>query len=542
MANATELLRQGKTREIWQKYCGFIDLSIDEFMKIQEKLLMEQIELLSRCELGKKIMGDKIPKSVEEFRKNVPLTTYEDYAPYLSEKREDVLPEKPYVWAHTTGKTGQPKWAPCTKRMYKATGEVLLTCFILATSKEKGNFSLNGKDNIFYGVAPPPYASGISYRALAEELNLTFIPPLEEAEKMDFIERMEKAFKISLRKGMDVFAGASSVLVNIGRRFSGEDEKSKMPISSLLHPLAMMRIIKALVKSKIAKRSILPKDIWRLKGILSGGADLKIYGKLIKHYWDVQPLELYASTESSTSIMATQLWDYGSMVFFPHSNFMEFIPEEDSIKSQKDPNYKPQTLLLNEVEPQQIYELVITNFHAGVFVRYKMADLIRITSLKNEKLGINIPQMVFHSKASDVIDLADFARLTEKAIWQAIKNSGVKYSDWAVRKEVENEQPVLRLYLELRDEERKEKEIVDVIHESLKKVDPDYNDVEKMLQLKPLRLTILSPGTFQRYMAKQQKEGVALGQIKSRHMNPPDKAVNDLLELSNIKQRLADSV
>ncbi len=142
MSNATELFRQGKTREIWQKYCGFIDLSIDGVMKIQKRLLMEQIDLLSKCKLGKKIMGNKIPKSVEEFRKNVPLTTYDDYAPYLSEKREDILPEKPYIWCRTTGKTGQYKWVPYTERMYKVMGEAFLTSIIFATSKKKGRFSL----------------------------------------------------------------------------------------------------------------------------------------------------------------------------------------------------------------------------------------------------------------------------------------------------------------------------------------------------------------------------------------------------------------
>ncbi len=530
MANATKLLRQGRRREFWQKYCGFIDLSIDEFMKIQEQLLMEQIELLSKCELGRKIMGDKIPKSVEEFRKNVPLTTYDDYEAYLSEKREDVLPEKPYVWCHTTGKTGMHKWVPYTKRMYKATGEITLATFILATSEKKKDFFLNEEDNVLYCVAPPPYISGVAYRALAEEFNVDFIPPLEKAEKMDFAERMEKAFKISLIKGIDVFGSAPSVLVNIGRRFSGEGEKSKPSISSLLHPLIIMRMIKALIKSKIARRGILPKDIWKLKGIMSVGVDTKIYEELIEHYWGVRPLETYASTEFS--IIATQLWDYGSMTFFPHFNFMEFIPEEDSIKSQKDPNYKPRTLFLNEVKPHQIYELAITNFHGGIFIRYKTDDLIRIVSLKNEKLGVDTPQMVFYSRASDVIDLAGFARLTERAVWQAMENSEIKYNDWVVRKEIEDKQPVLRLYLELRDEPRGEKEIVDAVHQSLKKIDSDYNDIEKMLQLKLLRLTILSPGTFQRYMLKQQKEGADLGQIKPRRMNPSDKTINDLLELS----------
>lgn len=391
---------------------------------------------------------------------------------------------------------------------------------------------MNEGDSILYGVAPPPYISGVAYRVLAEEFNVTFIPSLEQAEKMDFAERMEKAFKISLIKGVNIFGGVSSVLVNIGRRFSGEGEKSKMSISSLLHPLIIMRMTKAFIKSKIAKRGILPRDIWGIKGILSGGTDAKIYGKLIEHYWGVRPLEMYGCTESGAGFIATQLWDFGSLIFIPHCNFVEFIPEEDSIKSRKDPNHKPRTLLLNEVKPQQIYELVITNFHGGAFLRYRPDDLIKIVSLRNEKLGIDIPQIVFYSRASDVIDLASFARLTEKAVWQAIENSGIKYTDWAVRKEFEAQHPVLHLYLELKDEERGKKEIVDAIHQSLKKIDSDYNDMEKMLQLKPLRLTALSPGTFQRYILKQQKEGADLGQLKPRHMNPSDKAISDLLELS----------
>ncbi len=533
MANATELLRQGKTKEIWQKYCGFIDLSIDEFMKIQEQLLMEQVELLSKCELGRKIMGDKIPKSVEEFKESVPLTTYDDYAPYLSEKREDILPEGSYMWCHTSGKTGQHKWVPYPKKMYKILGEIFLTSLIFTTSKKRGDFLLNEGGNILYGVAPPPYLSGIAYRALAEEFNVDFIPPLEEAERMDYVERMKEGFKISLIKGIDFFAGASSVLANIGQRFSGKGEKSMISISSLLHPLVMMRIAKALIKSKIARRGILPKDIWRLKGIMSGGVDAEIYGKIIEHYWGVRPLEAYVSTESG--IVAMQLWDYGSMTFFPHLNFVEFISEKDSIKSQKDPNYKPRTLFLNEVKPHQIYEVVITNLHGGVFVRYKSDDLIKIISLKNEKLGVDIPQMAFYSRASEVIDLASFARLTERAVWQAIEGSGIKYNEWALRKEIENQHSVLHLYLELKGEEQGEKEIVDAVHESLKKIDPDYNDIEKMLQFKPLRLTILSPGTFQRYMLKKKEEGADLGHIKSPHMNPSDKIIDDLLQLSKQK-------
>ena len=76
MTSTNELLRQGRRDEIWQRYCSFLDLSLEEFMEIQRRLLMEQIDLLARCELGQKIMHNTVPKSVEEFREMVPLTTY----------------------------------------------------------------------------------------------------------------------------------------------------------------------------------------------------------------------------------------------------------------------------------------------------------------------------------------------------------------------------------------------------------------------------------------------------------------------------------
>ena len=52
--------------------------------------------------------------------------------------------------------------------------------------------------------------------------------------------------------------------------------------------------------------------------------------------------------------------------------------------------------------------------------------MVRITSLRNDKLGINIPQMVFERRVDDFIDF-DVVRLTEKIIWQALEYSSIDY-------------------------------------------------------------------------------------------------------------------
>jgi len=57
MKSLSSLIRQGRQKEIWTKYLGFLDLSINEFMDIQERLLLEQIELLGKSMMGRMLMG-----------------------------------------------------------------------------------------------------------------------------------------------------------------------------------------------------------------------------------------------------------------------------------------------------------------------------------------------------------------------------------------------------------------------------------------------------------------------------------------------------
>ena len=63
---------------LWNEYCGFLNLSVAEFMKIQRRLLIEQMTLWSKSPLGKSILKGKKPQTLEEFRRLVPLTTYEE--------------------------------------------------------------------------------------------------------------------------------------------------------------------------------------------------------------------------------------------------------------------------------------------------------------------------------------------------------------------------------------------------------------------------------------------------------------------------------
>ena len=143
MEGPAELLRQGKKKELWLMCCSFIDLNLDQFMGIQKRLLLEQIELLKRSGIGKKVMQGAEPGSVDEFRELVPLTTYANYTPDLQERREYNLPARVDRWVKTSGYSGtyDVKWVPWSRSFTSECEKVAAACAMFAISRWRGDTS-----------------------------------------------------------------------------------------------------------------------------------------------------------------------------------------------------------------------------------------------------------------------------------------------------------------------------------------------------------------------------------------------------------------
>jgi len=245
------------------------------------------------------------------------------------------------------------------------------------------------------------------------------------------------------------------------------------------------------------------------------------------------PYEIYGATEAG--VISMQSWTKKCMTFLADSVFLEFIPETESIKSKEDAKYQPMTVLLNEIEEGKIYETVITSFYGMPFLRYRPGDLIKIVALEDEETGINLPQVLFHARADDIIDIGGFTRLSEKTVWMALENTGIRYEDWTMRKEHTEDNPIVRLYIELK-ERREPGEVGHLFHDQLKLLDPDYNNIDTMLGLRPLRVTFLTEGTFKRYYEGKQRAGVELAHWKPPHINASDNQIKELLLVSSQRQ------
>lgn len=522
MTTLDELFRQGNHEELWQRCCGFIELKLPDFMNIQTRLLKEQITLLKKCELGRSILRGANPETVAEFRESVPLTTYENYEPYLLKRRMDVLPKKPILWQCTSGKYGEyaHRWAPVTSRQLEEIEPLILALVIFSSCNKRGDIALDLHDKVFYGMAPPPYATGTLARAFPKGL-FDFLPPIYQAEEMSFEERIRQGFNMALSEGLDLCLALSSVTVAIGERFSRSGRNTSLR-TLFKQPKTLSRLMKGMIRSKLAGRPLLPKDVWSPKGLVTFGIDGEIYREKIREMWGRYPLDFHGCTEAP--LIAMQTWDYQGMTFIPQLNFFEFIPEEDGIKQRENPSYRPRTLLMDEVRPGN-YELVVTSFHGGPFVRYRLGHLIKITELRNERLQIDIPQMIFLTRVDDQIDIAGFTRLSEKAIWQAIENAGLSYEGWTARKE-SNGVPALHLYVELKDTSSVTiQQMTARVHEELKRLDTSYAELESFTGLKPLVITRLPRNAFKLYKERQQSLGADMMQLKPPHINPSDDTV-----------------
>ncbi|MDO4545441.1 MAG: GH3 auxin-responsive promoter family protein, partial [Bacillota bacterium] len=274
-------------------------------------------------------------------------------------------------------------------------------------------------------------------------------------------------------------------------------------------------------------RPLLPKDLFNLKGIMVAGTDCNCYKDELEELWGIRPMELFAGTEPTC--IGTETWTREGMYFFPDACFYEFIPEKEMMKNLEDPEYQPQTCLMDEVVKGEKYEIVISVLKGGAFMRYRVGDVYRCAGLENSRDQTKIPRFYYVDRVPDIIDIAGFTRITRQSVENVVKLSGLDIEDWTVAKEyTENNKPVMRMYVEMGAENLSNTAVSRTILKDhltiyFKYMDHDYEDLKKILGMDPLDVVILRCGAFAEY---DRRHGKTL-----RKINPEAHEIRELLRL-----------
>ena len=512
-------LKKDTKEQIWSEYCGFLDLSMDAYMYIQNRLMEEQLRAWKASALGRELLRGADPTDIASFREVMPLTQYADYADTLLARRSAKLPGEPIIWIQTTWEGGlRPiKLAPYTREMLDTYKHNVIAVTMLASGRGKGDFNVKRGDRVLYGGAPLPYATGLLPSLLDEDIDFVWLPD-SDANSMSFSQRIKAGFASAMKGGVDYFFAIGSVANYITENFSKATGSGKRPPVSLSIAL---RYLKARYESRKTGAPLTPGDVFRIKGFVCAGTDSKCYRDNLEKAWGVTPIEIAAGTESTC--IASETWEGRGMVFFPDSCFYEFIPEDEMRRNLENRAYQPRTCLMSEVRTGETYELVISVLHGGAFMRYRIGDMYHCLSAEAGRL----PRFTFVDRVPTIIDIAGFTRITETSIEEVLTLSKLGIGDWLAKKEFDGKGiPFLHMYAELTPDAMssdvtKKQVLTEHLSVYFKYFDSDYNDLKKLLGMDPLVITILKYGTIAAY---QHDTGRTLPRI-----NPGSMDVSELV-------------
>ena len=165
---------------------------------------------------------------------------------------------------------------------------------------------------------------------------------------------------------------------------------------------------------------------------------------------------------------------------------------------------------------------MVTNLKGGAFVRYRVGDMIKVLSRTNETLDIDLPQIIYEDRVEDVIDLAGFTRITERALGKALALSGIDNANWLAYKAFADNHPLIELILEVQEPDST-RELEEKIHLALRGVDSDYRDLESMVGYRPLRVKAIPEGTINLLREKLGRGEFSWAAGLGSRLNPPAK-------------------
>ena len=305
---------------------------------------------------------------------------------------------------------------------------------------------------------------------------------------------------------MNLFFGMSSVLYGATKSLDallGGGGETRLRDLLAINPRMLWRLIAAKYRQKRDGTPIKPKDLFHLKGFVCVGTDTALYKNDLEEAWGIRPLEIAGGTEPTC--LGTETWSKNGLVFYPDACFYEFIPESELRREMEIPDYQPKTYLMDELVAGQKYELVITVLKGGAFLRYRVGDMYRCLRLQNPLDKIDLPQFEYVDRVPTVIDIAGFTRITKREIDKVIALSRLPIGAWFAVKEYDKDgRSYLNLYTELdQDDDQSVSFCRSLLRDHLslyfRSYDGDYKDLRRLLNVDPLRVTLLKSGTVERY-------------------------------------------
>ena len=429
----------------------------NNFQNIQNERLLKLLNKNKNTVYGEKYNFGEI-KSISDFRKNIPLTDYEDYSEFIEQIKSGqnniLTSEKIKMLEPTSGSSGAKKYIPYNKGLkaeFQAGIEVWLFDLYI-------NFPKLFLYKSYWSISPKTKTE--------ENSNM----------KIGFDEDEEYLSKFARKilKNIIVKPDITGHFLENTKKIMTE-EKDNLGLISVWSPTFI--------------QTIFAENIPPFKNlqILSCWADStsKIYAKNLNKFFQntfIQPKGLL-STEGIVTFPFKK--DKNVLSYFSH--FYEFKDEQGKI------------FLSEELEKDKIYTVIITT--SGGLYRYNTHDLVCVRKFEGR-----LPVFEFMGRDNNVSDYFG-EKLSESFLKNVLDKLFGEYN-FALFK-FENGGYVLFTDKDC-DISAKERELENLLEESYY-----YKNCIELKQLKPAEIRIMKDG-LKRYTEHCQNLGMKLGDIKMK--------------------------
>lgn len=518
-------------------------------MKAQKSVLNKILRRNKNCELGKKLGLGEI-KSIEDYQKKVPLSTYADYEPYVDRminNGEDriMFSGKNIRYCSSSGSVGKPKILPkgindlwkmqCIgfsvsvsvaahwlkkNKGIKLPSQMGPLVLILTGHNLKDNKRCNGAGQVPLTYLKPitrffctsPYSllapeheelldtSYLQLRFALENRNVSYLGSLVVTlltTMFDYLEENWEMLCDDIEKGI--------INPNIKCTPELRKEYSKMFKPNPKRAAELRREFEKGFDTPIAPR-IWPKLTW---GYGMMGSSLKVYiEKLRKSVGDL-PLHNMGYAAAEGFFAAPVELNVNDAVLLPHCIFFEFLPVEEGEEQARD-DVKP--LLINELEVGKDYEMIVSNF-SGLY-RYKVEDVVHVTEMYNNTPRVEL--LYRQNLSMNVANEKTTTQMVDFAASKAAEKLGIGLTGYSFYPDYSTNPPRYCMFAEPEapiDEDTRQK-LIKELDEQLNGVNEKYYKYRRWGMLNEPEILILKNKTYWDYREMLRGKGVVLNQIK----------------------------
>lgn len=511
----------------------------DEYSR---KLLLDLVSGSKDSEYGKKYHFDRI-HSIEDYKKMVPVTVYDDYAPYIERMvnngEQNVLTSRKVVhFAQSSGSVGVPKFIPVVQEVIDLYSEVGASrTFALAgryLDEHKKSFPYHKCLNLIE-IIERKTDSGIPKGAISSTALMHVRPllkylqttPLELIFPTESVDQKYLKLLFALKyRNLSFLNGAFTtslvdLMVYLTNNWQSlvEDIRTGTISSQIELSDALRKTLEKQLKAD-------PKRAGELKTEFEKGFDTPIIPRIWpKMAWTggigtgtfapyTETLKKYAGKDmphdnllyaASESIFACcPGMNREEFLMIPQSGFYEFVPAEEDDCSK--------TYNMDELEIGKDYEIIVTNL-SGLY-RYRIFDVVRVMGYYGKS-----PLIQFVYRKNQLVNLASEKTNTEAleaAINSFKERTGLTVTDYSVYPDTSEEVGRYVFLLETGEDTPTDKcdEYAKILDEELGKANPAYMFTRSENELAPAKAMILQPQTNALWRELMIMKGTSPNQIK----------------------------